>query len=174
MKDNEPRDQSTSETADSEGEYLVSLSPEEVYESTVEYFSQMSDVKIRKRKKPSEVVVEIGSLASPELGDERGSITVQIAEEEGKSRIRVSFSFVLPYLLSGAYWCFVWLILIWVISLVYPGIWGLAFLYNNILLFLTIVFVGLGVGYSVGKTREKFIPQLNLFFRTLEYRRSRQ
>ena len=59
MKDNEPGNQSTSKTADTECEYLIGLSPEEVYESTVEYFSQMPDVKISKRTKPSKIVVEI-------------------------------------------------------------------------------------------------------------------
>ncbi len=166
--------QESTRPADSDAEYSLALPPVEIYKSTLSYFSKMPGVKVKKQKKPNEIVVQIGSFTTPELGDERGSLTVRIDDKEGGSRVRVSFSFVLPYLVSGAYWCFLWLVLLWGISLFYPGIWGLAFLYNNILLFLTIVFVGLGVGYSVGKTREKFILQLNRFFRTLEYRKSRQ
>jgi hypothetical protein len=164
----------SSRSADSDAEYLLALPPIETYKSTLAYFSEMPGVRVSKQKEPNEIVVQIGSLTTPELGDERGSLTVRIDDEEGGSRVRISFSFVLPYLLSAAYWCFIWLILISAVSLFYPGIWGLAYIFSNILVFLTIVLVGFGVGYSVGKTREKFIPQLNLFFRTLEYRRSRQ
>ena len=125
-----------------------------------------------KQEEPNEIVVQIGSLTATELGNERGFIRIQIKEEERRSQVSVRFSFVMPYLVSTAYWCSVWLILIFAVSLVFPQIWLLAFMYSQVLVFLTIVLVGLGVGYSVGKTRERFLSQLSLFFRTLECRRS--
>ncbi|UCD72788.1 MAG: hypothetical protein JSW01_04875 [Candidatus Bathyarchaeota archaeon] len=173
MSNNDVKQESTRST-DSDAEYLLALPPAEIYRSTLAYFSEMPGVKVIKKREPNEIVLQIGSLTTPELGDERGSLSVHIDEEKQGSRVRVSFSFVLPYLLSAVYWCFIWLILISAISLVFPGIWRLAYIYSNILLFFTIVFIGFGVGYSVGKTREKFLPQLNIFFKTLEYRRSRQ
>jgi len=168
------RNPETNESSESEKEYLVDISPEEVFESAMEHFSQMPDVKIRGKKEPTEIVLQIGSWTSPELGNERGSVKIQISGRDGKSRLTVSYSFLMPYVVGAAYWMVIWFVLISAVSLVYADIWRLAFLYNNVLLFLTIVLVGFGVGYSVGKTKQKFETRLNLFFRTLGYRGSRR
>ena len=157
-----------------EAECSVDLPVGEVYGSLVEHFSRMTEVRISKKKQDSQIVLQIGSLISRELGNERGSVSLLINESGGKSVIRLKFSFLTPYLLSSTYLFFVWLALVWVVSLIFPQIWQLAFRFSNLLVFLIMIIVGFGVGQSVGRTKQRFTTQLRLFLRTLKHRRPRR
>jgi hypothetical protein len=152
------------EVPEHDREYSVNLPAEKIYNLLLDYFSGIPEVKVSQQKEPSRIVVQIGSWSTIAPGNERGSMNIEIKEMGRKSLVTVSFNFLLPYIAYTIYWLFVWYILIFATSLVFPNIWRLALMYNNFLVFLTLIFVGLSVGYSVSKTKERFIFQLDLFF----------
>lgn len=157
-----------------EAEYSIDLPASEVYASLVEYFSRMTEVRISKKKQNSQILLQIGSLISREIGNERGSVNLLISESGGKSLIHLKFSFWTPYLLSSIYLFSVWLALMWIVSLVFPQVWQLAFSYNNLMIFLITILIAFGVGQSVGQTKRRFTTELSLFLRTLKHQRTRQ
>jgi hypothetical protein len=157
-----------------EREYSVDLPIGKTYSLLLNFFSKMPGVQVNQQKEPSQIVVQIGSWTTFAPGNERGSINIEIKEIGKQSKVTVSFSFLLPYIAYTIYWLVAWLVLISLTSLIFSGIWRLALMYSNFLAFLTIIFVGFSVGYSVRKTKERYIFQLDLFFLKYGYQTSQK
>jgi len=143
--------------------FYVNATQEETFQYVMDYFNGRH-MKMQASNSPSYIRVEFGSWFALETsGNAKGEAEANIAKKNGGSYVNLNLDFGKEYLVSSA----VFLPIIAVAMVIFYEMLEIPFWYSLIVLLIMLIVVLAGEGYSVSKTRKRFIKEFNMFIQSL-------
>jgi len=143
--------------------FYVNATQEETFQYVMNYFKGRR-MRILTSSSPSHIRVEFGSwLALETSGNEKGEAEANITKSNGGSYVNLNLDFMKVYLVYFA----IFLPIAVVIIVVLYQMLEIPFWFTLIVLLLILLIALAAEGYSVSKTKKRFIEEFNMFIQSL-------